>query len=751
MFKNSICLIFILGIFFSACKEKVASSNNAPFSYYWTSLFLDQGVLMELQKPIGSPSNCNSSPPLPAGIALNSNDCSISGIPLNSSETIEYKISSSGGQATTIRIKVTPSVPQVNYPNSSYAFIAGAPVDIRGIKTAGTITSCKISPELPVGLTINNSDCNISGSSAIKLLPTVFNITVQNFSVKSVIKLTLEIVTRPVLSISQSSPIMFERNKLISGIIFNNSESPTKTCSISPNLPTGLKIDLKTCAITGTPIVRSLAKTYTITASNIAGIGTYNLDLAVFSLSGLDASQLALIINDADPYSVIVGEYYRIKRNIPTTNIIHLSFTPKTQLSRVEFSTIKTLIDQKININTQAIAIAWLEPSRVECNSITSAISRGFMSIPCDAGGTYPTCGFGTSNPYYKTNSTAPLTDYGFRPSMLLAATSTAYAMAMIDKGINADKSDPTGNAHIMKTTDNIRSLRANIFPLGNLGTTLSPSVNVIKTISDSISSTTDTLFYFQGLQNVSNLTTNTFPPGAVADNLTSYGGMLTDSSQMSILRFTEAGATGSFGTVSEPCAYSEKFPDPSIMITQYTSGLTLIESYWKSISQTFQGLFVGEPLSNPWQKIILPINGSCGSANNIPSSDPPISAIRCSVGIASSSVNIINNKWNWSCDGVYDGAADVCSAPINKGLYGGKCAYKANEYICVDASTGGLLLTIITPFSTGHPSSILDFRNAITGNVTFPNLGTNSSTCSTITSGIICVTQGVTSVYYWQ
>ena len=41
--------------------------------------------------------------------------------------------------------------------------------------------------------------------------------------------------------------------------------------------------------------------------------------------------------------------------------------------------------------------------------------------------------------------------------------------------------------------------------------------------------------------------------PGALADHLTSSGGMLTDSGQMSALRWLEAGATGSYGTVIEP------------------------------------------------------------------------------------------------------------------------------------------------------------------------------------------------------
>jgi hypothetical protein len=32
-----------------------------------------------------------------------------------------------------------------------------------------------------------------------------------------------------------------------------------------------------------------------------------------------------------------------------------------------------------------------------------------------------------------------------------------------------------------------------------------------------------------------------------------------------------------------------------------YLRGSTLIEAYWKSVAQTGQGLFVGEPLAKPF------------------------------------------------------------------------------------------------------------------------------------------------------
>jgi len=70
----------------------------------------------------------------------------------------------------------------------------------------------------------------------------------------------------------------------------------------------------------------------------------------------------------------------------------------------------------------------------------------------------------------------------------------------------------------------------------------------------------------------------------------------------MSILNWIDAGVTGSYGTVVEPCSYVQKFPDPRIVMQKYLSGSSLIEAYWKSVKMPGQGLFVGEPLAAPFK-----------------------------------------------------------------------------------------------------------------------------------------------------
>jgi uncharacterized protein (TIGR03790 family) len=117
----------------------------------------------------------------------------------------------------------------------------------------------------------------------------------------------------------------------------------------------------------------------------------------------------------------------------------------------------------------------------------------------------------------------------------------------------------------------------------------------------DAVKYANDVLFYFTGVVTVAGLDTVRFVPGAIADHLTSAGGNLTDSGQMSALRWLEAGATGSYGAVVEPCNFPQKFPHPAIVVSHYLAGETLIEAYWKSVMMPGQGIFIGEPLAAPF------------------------------------------------------------------------------------------------------------------------------------------------------
>ena len=311
--------------------------------------------------------------------------------------------------------------------------------------------------------------------------------------------------------------------------------------------------------------------------------------------NNLGAQDLAVIINDADPLSVKIGNYYQSRRGIPDANMIHVRFTPDTTvMSREEFARIKAQVDAATPHQVQAFALTWAKPYRVDCMSITTAFAAGFDQKFCAQG-----CTTTQMSLYFNSTSVAPFSDFGLRPTMSLAGESFEEVKKLIDRGVQSDSSYPVGTGYLVDTSDQHRNVRAAEFE--HLQKVLGGIVKLEHIKADSIENKTDVLFYFTGKTSVSGLSTNTFIPGAIADHLTSTGGQLTDSSQMSSLRWLEAGATGSYGAVVEPCNYPAKFPNPGVLIAHYTSGQTLIESYWKSVAMPGQGIFIGEPLANPY------------------------------------------------------------------------------------------------------------------------------------------------------
>jgi len=309
----------------------------------------------------------------------------------------------------------------------------------------------------------------------------------------------------------------------------------------------------------------------------------------------LGPEQLGLIVNTADPYSVEIGAHHARRRGIPPANVVFVTLPAgRDEISREEFETAKAEADARLPVTVQALALAWTTPFRVDCLSITTAFAFGFDPAFC-AQGCRPT----RRSPYFNSPSRAPFSDLALRPAMLLAGQSVAEGKALIDRGVAADATFPGGTAYLLSTSDRARNTRAAGYALLDA---MKPRVRVERLDADDLRDRRDVLFYFTGLPAVAGLETLRFRPGAIADHLTSTGGVLTGHAQMSVLRWLEAGATASYGTVAEPCNFTTKFPQPALAIARYTRGETVLEAYWKSVAMPGQGVFVGEPLAAPFR-----------------------------------------------------------------------------------------------------------------------------------------------------
>ena len=345
--------------------------------------------------------------------------------------------------------------------------------------------------------------------------------------------------------------------------------------------------------------------------------------------SSIQPSEVAVLVNDNDPQSVEVASYYQQVRKIPSRNMIYLNFDQNkihpglpsnNGIDPAEFAALKAQVDAAAGPEIQAFVVSWSKPFRIARfnyyptnYSITSAFTFGIDAPSL----TSNNCSATPVNRYFGSSSTAPYTDFGIRPTMMLAGVSTTSVKATIDKGLKADRTLPKGDGWFVRTADTVRS-RPRLQDFQSTVQNWNRPDTLTMTYLDhstnggrsEVKNAANILFYQTGSANVSGLNTNRYVPGALADHLTSNGGNLFGTEQMSALRWLEAGVTASYGTVTEPCAYADKFPAASVLVKSYFRGNTALEAYTKSVRQPSQGIFVGDPLARPFGTRATLVNG---------------------------------------------------------------------------------------------------------------------------------------------
>jgi uncharacterized protein (TIGR03790 family) len=335
--------------------------------------------------------------------------------------------------------------------------------------------------------------------------------------------------------------------------------------------------------------------------------------------SGLN---VVVVVNQSSTNSVQLGNYYCERRGVPPQNLLRISWSGgEVEWSRSAFETTlraplnAMLAARQLTNQTDYVLLSMDIPYRVVentgapatsgVNSTTAALFYGFQP---DGDGPFGYCNLPdtSSNSYAGSEGvfrqTPPLNVASNSwLVMMLTSSNLVQARQIVDRGVAGDTTFPAQYVYLAKTSDVDRNVRYWRFDNAVFDTRLCGNYLVRRTNSNAAFNLGSMLGYQTGIYNYSVSPAN-FVPGAMADNLTSFGGRLFESNgaQAYLWNVLLAGATASYGTVVEPCAYLEKFPSPQNYFYQ-ARGFSIAECYYQSLTNPYQGILVGEPLSAPF------------------------------------------------------------------------------------------------------------------------------------------------------
>lgn len=352
------------------------------------------------------------------------------------------------------------------------------------------------------------------------------------------------------------------------------------------------------------------------------------------ALAGGSGENALLIVDPSSPDALHAANHYKHARQIPDVNVLYMEpgaasyadFVAHNQtalLGELESRGIADHIDYIVvmpgtNFFVPAAGLAGDGCAPVNRFGIAGAYTTTFVASEVLGG-----VSSGMPNRFYSTSNT-PLafdseTSYlGGQPST--AANARRYFLSamlgytgergntieeildLVDRSVAADGTFPTGTTYYMHTTDFARSSpRDGAYPgLANAIVALGGAAQVL--FADLPLGQHDALGIMTGLANpdIDNADLSLLP-GSFADHLTSFAGKFDTASQTKMSRWISKGASGTSGTVEEPCNYSGKFPHARLHLFHF-AGLSLGEAWMRSMAWTpFQNLLYGDPLTRPF------------------------------------------------------------------------------------------------------------------------------------------------------
>ena len=349
-----------------------------------------------------------------------------------------------------------------------------------------------------------------------------------------------------------------------------------------------------------------------------------------------DAERALLIVNPDNAESRYVANYYAAARGIPARNVIYMdpaavNYQTWTDVQRHAF--LGTLRNRGIEETIDFVLVPPGNDYQISAN--------GYVSDQCVAVHRFsvPSCFTlvhqadeilggvnSTGVNQYKINSWGPrafesrLSWYQGDPSTSSKAekyfiggmigwtgqngNTLQEVLDMIDRSVAVDGTQPSGTYYYCETSDTTRSSPRDPFYTPAANEIIARGGQAQHLLANLPLGNHDCLGVMTGLANPAIDDPNfSLLPGSFADHLTSFAGTFNNNSQTKMSRWIAKGASGTAGTVEEPCNYAGKFPHARMHVV-YFRGLTLGEAWFRSHGfRPYQELLLGDPLTRPFAK----------------------------------------------------------------------------------------------------------------------------------------------------
>lgn len=353
------------------------------------------------------------SPPLPAGLSLNTMTGIISGTPTAESATTAYTVTLTNASGTTtatinLRVASNGAPTALTYIAPTATYTSGTTItNNTATYTGGLATSFTVTPALPSGLILNPSTGIIYGTPSVVSSATNYVVIASNLSGSTTATLSIIVLTSAPTGITYTTnPANYTNGSAIASNTPSVTGGAATSFTITPTLPSGLIFNTTTGVITGTPTVTTARASYSVTATNSTGSFTNTLSLQVaangtppsaLSYSTSTASYIngTAITNNTPTYSGSAATSFSINQELPTgltfnTTSGYISGTPTVTSAATTYTVTATNDSGSTTVNI-SITVLIAAPSSLSYPTNPATYTNGTAitdNTPTFGGGT---------------------------------------------------------------------------------------------------------------------------------------------------------------------------------------------------------------------------------------------------------------------------------------------------------------------------------------------------------------------------